>query len=243
MSLPTQIPYVKEGEFLSAENYNKLVDVCNALVRGVGRNGVRFIAADAGLVWEGNWSGSAEEGTPAPTPSGNINFKGRWLVGTRYNKDDIVTLIQDSDYGIQGTYISLVNNNLGNYPPTGLATANAHWTTLAKNRWGKFVVGDINFPEVQYPQQTGYCFIDKNDIYLRGQTGFGFMEDGITPVTSAAVINPDTGIGFSGQYNTFNFSTTTGYDDYPLTIEPIKLAVCVGNVTKYLWVMGYLSDT
>jgi len=141
MSLPTSLERVSEGEFISATHYNKLVDICEALVKGQGRNGITFFPASAGMVWRGSGSGSAAD--PEPTPGSAVAFRGRWNASTNYDEGDVVFLdgTAEQEECNAHTYVSKLSSNINQHPPdTTVAYEDTYWRVVAIGSWPTFVV-------------------------------------------------------------------------------------------------------
>jgi len=219
---------------------NQIINTVNSIWNMRGTGGIRIHRAGHNIVIDGSnieTTGSSDPGEPST--DGGINFRGRWDVTTKYDENDVVTMILDGDYGIQGTYLSLKDSNTGNQPPTGNTGVNEYWTTLAKNQWKKFVVGDIDYPDLPYfPATNNNTYVDGgHEIAMKGTSGYGFREDGITRVTASLSLSPDLGIVGSGQLNTFSYKFDFGYADYPLHIEPVKFTFCQDNKTYEAYIL------
>jgi hypothetical protein len=186
MSLPTTIPRVKEGEFISAESYNKLVDVCEALVRGQGRNGVDFYQAEAGFIWRGSGTGSGE--VEPPTPGTATNFRGGWSSLVTYAAGDVVFTNNTTNQAANKahTYVSKLDGNINNVPPDTLtAFEDSWWRLVAFGSWTSLVVGDSTVAPVDERLVT--LVPGAGEFYISGSGGTGEGTDDTTQIIGGVV--------------------------------------------------------
>jgi hypothetical protein len=144
MSLPSEIKEVQEGQFISVENYNQIVRTCNALLKGEGKNGVKFIPAAAGMQWRGSGTGSLDGDTPSGEGSA-VAFKGHWNTLTTYAEGDVVFVAGASAQGDlkANTYVSLQSSNINHEPPAAVTSyEDAWWKVVSIGSFPTFVVGD-----------------------------------------------------------------------------------------------------
>ena len=236
-----KIPHVEDGEFISAESYNRLVDVANAILGMRYVNGRVQFAAE-GIRLQGSGSGGSDDPSPDPSPESNFDFRGRYDDTETYSIGSVVVydgqLSQDTDLARLGTYISLTDDNVGNYPPSGAAIINTHWATLAvghadRTIWGN-PTGEI------YNENNNYTYIDNDNLFMRGDTGFGETEG--VPNVAQVNVNP-LALSMTGERNTLTFQTNMEYDSYGINLAPVKLAICIGGETRYLHVLGMITTS
>lgn len=141
-----EIPLLQPGgrrTLLSASVANDLIRGLNAIRRMRGRNGVRVVIADGGIVVEGDGTSQApvEGGGGGGSGGGGLIWGGEWNGASIYDAGTIVIRSSESalaDGNIAGSYISKIDVP-GGSPGPNEAGGSTYWETFAQYSSDVFV--------------------------------------------------------------------------------------------------------
>lgn len=237
-------PLVKGDEgrtMLHTDTANQIIATINTLWNMRGTGGIRIYRSGYNIVIDGaNVETGSGGGAPAEHTHDYLKYRGRYTAGVTYQTNDVVVYDgREPDIYIQqfGAFVCIKDDTLNIEPPKGEDASNDNWATLAPTHKLEQVWGN---PDGDYPDYSeDYAYMKRGKLTLYGKDAD--RQDGET-VNPGLVLDGNS-LTFAAGRNSLAFNSTYPYSaDYGLTIAPIQLQVCQNGETKYLWVLGMLSD-